>query len=143
MMDIRRLTITDYPDMMNLWSRADLPFKPKGRDSKAAISKEMKAHPTFFLGAFENGHLIGTAIVSCDLRKGWINRLTVDVSHRNRGVAKALIDQSEKVLRDIGIHIFCALIETSNIASQQLFEKKGYVQADNIVYFSKRDSDDV
>jgi hypothetical protein len=54
-----------------------------------------------------------------------------------------LIDQSKKVLRDIGIYIFCALIETSNIASQQLFEKKGYVQADNIVYFSKRDSDNV
>ena len=80
-----------------------MPFKPRGRDSKDAISREMKAHPTFFLGAFENGRLIGTAIVSCDLRKGWINRLVVDGAHQNRGIAQALIDQSEKVLRNIGI----------------------------------------
>jgi ribosomal protein S18 acetylase RimI-like enzyme len=143
MMEIRRLSIADYQEMMDLWSKAELPFKPRGRDSKDAISREMKAHPTFFLGAFENGHLIGTVIVSCDLRKGWINRLAVDGAHRNRGIAQALIDQSEKVLRDIGIRIFCALIETSNIASQQLFEKKGYAKSDDIVYFSKRDSDDV
>jgi GNAT superfamily N-acetyltransferase len=143
MMEIRRLSIADYQEMMDLWSKAELPFKPRGRDSKDAISREMKAHPAFFLGAFENGHLIGTAIVSCDLRKGWINRLAVDGAHRNRGIAQALIDRSEKVLRDIGIRIFCALIETSNIASQQLFEKKGYAKSDDIVYFSKRDSDDV
>ena len=115
----------------------------RGRDNEDAISREMKAHPTFFLGAFENGHLIGTAIVSCDHRKGWINRLAVDSANRNRGIAQALIDQSEKVLRDIGIRIFCALIETSNIASQKLFEKKGYTKANEIAYFSKRDSDDV
>ena len=142
-MEIRRLSIADYQEMMDLWSKADLPSKPRGRDSKDAISREMKAHPTFFLGAFENGNLIGTAIVSCDLRKGWINRLAVDDAHRNRGIAQALIDRSEKVLRDIGIRIFCALIETSNIASQQLFERKGYAKSDGIVYFSKRDSDDV
>ena len=142
-MEIRTLSIVDYEDMVDLWSRTKLPCKPKGRDSKEAVSKEIKSHPDFFLGAFEDGRLIGTAIISCDVRKGWINRLAVDVAYRNRGIAKALISESERILRKNGMHLFCALIETPNIASQELFEKSGYVKHRDIMYFSKRDSDDV
>ncbi len=142
-MKIRTLSIADYEDMVDLWSRAELPFKPKGRESKEAISKEIKSHPDFFLGAFEDGRLIGTAIISSDVRKGWINRLAVDVAYRNRGIAKALISESERTLRKNGMRLFCALIETSNIASQELFEKAGYVKHRDIMYFSKRDTDDV
>jgi len=142
-MEIRRLRISDYPKIIDLWSRAGLPFKPKGRDSKLAISKEVKAHPDFFLGAFENNKLVGIVVLSCDLRKGWINRLAVDVPYRNHGVAKALISESERVLRKHGVRIFCGLIESSNVSSQRLFEKCGYSKDSNIVYFSKRDSDEV
>jgi ribosomal protein S18 acetylase RimI-like enzyme len=142
-MKIRKLSIANYEDMVDLWSRTELPFKPKGRDSREAVSKEIKSHPDFFLGAFEDGRLIGTAIISCDVRRGWINRLAVDAAYRNRGIAKALISESERILRKNGMRLFCALIETSNIASQELFEKSGYVKHRDIVYFSKRDSDDV
>jgi ribosomal protein S18 acetylase RimI-like enzyme len=142
-MKIRTLSIVDYEDMVDLWSRAKLSFKPKGRDSKETISKEIKSHPDFFLGAFEGDRLIGIAIISCDVRKGWINRLAVDVAHRNRGIAKALISESERILRKNGMRLFCALIETPNIASQELFEKSGYVKCRDIMYFSKRDTDDV
>jgi ribosomal protein S18 acetylase RimI-like enzyme len=142
-MKIRTLSIANYEDMVDLWSRTKLPFKPKGRDSKEAISKEIKYHPDFFLGVFEDGRFIGTAIISCDVRKGWINRLAVDVAYRNRGIAKALISESERILRKNGLRLFCALIETSNIASQELFEKSGYVKHHDITYFSKRDTDDV
>jgi hypothetical protein len=30
----------------------------------------MEANPEFFLGAFEGNQLIGTVIVTCDMRKG-------------------------------------------------------------------------
>ena len=69
-MEIRRLTINDYEEMIRLWSRAKLPFKPKGRDSKEAIAIQMEASPDFFMGAFENSRRVGTVIISCDTRKG-------------------------------------------------------------------------
>jgi ribosomal protein S18 acetylase RimI-like enzyme len=95
-MEIRRLTIKDYEKIIKLWSRANLPYKPKGRDSKEAIATQMRANPNFFLGAYEDGDLVGVVIVSCDLRKGWINRLAVDPRYRHRGVAKALVNEAEK-----------------------------------------------
>ncbi|MGB9779106.1 MAG: GNAT family N-acetyltransferase [Candidatus Bathyarchaeales archaeon] len=142
-MEIRNLTIKDYEDMVKLWSKAKLPFKPNGRDSKEAIAAQMDANPDFFLGAFDGDHLIGTVIISCDMRKGWINRLAVDPEYRLRGVAKALIAESENVLRKHGIRIVCALIEDYNVASKRLFKKLGYVEHRDIIYFSKRESEEV
>ncbi|MBE0520560.1 GNAT family N-acetyltransferase, partial [Candidatus Bathyarchaeota archaeon] len=95
------------------------------------------------LGAFEDNDLVGTVIISCDLRKGWINRLAVDPDYRHRGIAKALIAESEKALRKLGIKIFCALIEDYNAISKKLFKECGYVEHHDITYFSKRDSDEV
>ncbi|MDI6847059.1 MAG: GNAT family N-acetyltransferase [Candidatus Bathyarchaeia archaeon] len=142
-MKIRKLTISDYEEMVRLWSKAKLPFKPKGRDSKKAIAAQMKTNPEFFLGAFEDNRLVGTVIISCDLRKGWINRLAVDPDYRHRGVAKALIAESEKILRKYGIRIFCVLIEDYNTVSKKLFKECNYIEHSDITYFSKRDSDEV
>lgn len=142
-MEIQRLTINDYKEMVRLWLTAKLSFKPKGRDSREAIAAEMKTNPDFFLGAFENNHLVGTVIISCDVRKGWINRLAVDPDHRHHGIAKALIVESERTLRKHGIKIFCVLIEDYNVISKELFKECGYVEHHDITYFSKRDSDEV
>ncbi|MGQ9506490.1 MAG: GNAT family N-acetyltransferase [Candidatus Bathycorpusculaceae bacterium] len=142
-MEFRNLTINDYEDMIKLWTKAKLPFKPNGRDNKEAIAAQMKANPDFFLGAFEGNRLIGTVIISCDMRKGWINRLAVDPEYRLRGVAKALVAESEKILRMHGIRIVCALIEEDNAASKRLFKKLGYVEHRDIIYFSKRESEKV
>ena len=142
-MGIRKLTINDYEEIIKLWSRARLPYKPKGRDSNEAIAAQMKPNPEFFLGAFKDNRLVGMVIISCDMRKGWINRLAVDPDYRNRGIAAALIGESEKILRKHGIRIFCALIEDYNAASKELFNECGYVEHRDIIYFSKRDSNEV
>jgi ribosomal protein S18 acetylase RimI-like enzyme len=141
-MEIRKLTINNYEDIIKLWSRARLPYKPKGRDRKEAIAAEMKANPEFFLGAFEDNRIVGMVIISCDMRKGWLNRLAVDPDYRHSGIAKALIAESENVLRKHGIRIFCALIEDWNTASKKLFNDCGYMEHRDITYFSKRDSDE-
>jgi ribosomal protein S18 acetylase RimI-like enzyme len=142
-MEIRRLAIADYDEIVKLWSIAHLPYKPKGRDSREAIAAEMEANPDFFLGAFDQGHLAGTVVISCDLRKGWINRLAVHPTCRGRGIARALISESEGILRKRGVRLFCVLVEGSNVASKNLFRKCGYEEHGEIIYFSKRDSSDV
>jgi len=142
-MEIRKLTIDNYKEILELWAKAGLPFRPQGRDSYEAIKAEMDANADFFLGAFEEGKLVGTIIISSDLRKGWINRLAVDPAYRNRGVARAMITRAEEILRKRGIGLFCALIEDYNTASKKLFKKCGYVEHRDILYFSKRDSNDI
>jgi len=140
---LRRLTIADYDSIVTLWERASLPFKPKGRDSRSEIAQQMKRTPDLFVGAFEGRELVGVGIGSCDGRKGWINRIAVDPDHRRRGTAQHLIGRIEAALRKRGARIICAFVETSNPDSIALFEMLGYVIHRDILYLSKRESEDI
>ncbi len=142
-MKIVSLAITDYDKITQLWTRANLPFKPIGRDSREAMAAEMAAHPNYFLGVLVEDNLVGIVVLSSDLRKGWINRLAIDPAYRYQGIGQALIAESERIFQKEGIKIFCALIDEDNAASRNLFRKCGYVEHHDIIYFSKRMNDAV
>jgi len=36
----RNLAMEDYKEIINLWKRAGLPYKPKGRDNKEAMKNQ-------------------------------------------------------------------------------------------------------
>jgi ribosomal protein S18 acetylase RimI-like enzyme len=103
----------------------------------------MEVEPEFFVGTFDDGRLVGVAVMSSDMRRGWINRLAVDPESRRRGIAEALVYECEMVLKVHGLRLFCALIEDSNVASKKLFKSCGYVEHEGIKYFSKRENDAV
>ncbi|MCD6162835.1 MAG: GNAT family N-acetyltransferase [candidate division Zixibacteria bacterium] len=141
--NIRKLEMPDYDDLMNLWQKSGLPYRPKGRDSRELMAFEFKREETCFLGMFDNGKLIGAIVGTSDGRKGWINRLAIDPEYRGQGLAKTLIEECEKFLFGLGLMIIAALIEDYNNPSKNLFGKVGYKFTDNVHYFSKRLSDDV
>lgn len=136
---IRNLKSSELNAMRRIWTAAGLSFKPSGRDSPERLSKQLKASPSLFLGAFLDGRLVGVALCSDDGRKGWINRLAVLPQFAGRGIATALIGQSEKALRKRGVHIFCVHIEGDNEESMRLFERAGYQREMDIYYYTKRE----
>jgi len=139
---IRPLDITDYEDMTRLWQICGLPFRPKGRDSYEAMAIEFKRMETCFLGLFDNDKMIGTIIGSSDGRKGWINRLVIDPEYRGRKLAGRLIKECEEYFHELGLSVIACLIEDVNTPSLSAFEKAGYKISDEILYCSKRSSDD-
>lgn len=104
---IRPLKVKELEAMRRVWTASGLPFKPRGRDSPERLVKQLKDKPTLFIGAFSDGELVGVSLCSDDGRKGWLNRLAVLPEFSGRGIASALIIQSEKALRRRGMHIFC------------------------------------
>ncbi|MBI4727523.1 GNAT family N-acetyltransferase [candidate division TA06 bacterium] len=142
-MKIRKLITTDYPELIRLWERAKLPAKPKGRDSRKHIAKEMACNPGFFIGAFDRNLLIGSVIASHDGRKGWLNRIAVDPDYRRLGLAQKLTLAGEKALRKQGIKIFGLLIHEYNTASLKLAKKMGYKVHGDILYLTKRNEEHI
>ncbi len=142
---IRRLDVDDYDDLMALWKRAGLhSLKPRGRDSRTAIARQLASGVETILGLTVEEQLVGAVVATHDSRKGWINRLVVDPDYRRRGYGARLIAAAETVLRDQGMRIIAALVESDNPASLALFQKVGYVEIDSgIHYLSKRESDAV
>ena len=139
---IRRLGLDDYDDLLALWQRSGLhSIKPQGRDGRASIAHQLDSGVETILGAEVDGHLVGAVVVTHDSRKGWINRLAVDPKHRRQGHAGRLIAAAEAALREQGIRVIAALVESDNGASLGLFRKTGYVEVDpGIHYLTKRDS---
>ncbi len=142
-MRIRPLQIEDYDALTALWDAASLSYRPRGRDSRASIARELAGPCSVFLGAEEEGRLIGAVLGTHDGRKGWINRLAVVPDRRRQRVARTLVEAFEQRMRKRGIEIVTCLVETWNSDSDRFFRALGYVRHDDIVYYSKRRSADV
>jgi len=141
MITLRQLTLDDHAAILSLWQRVELDsIRPEGRDSRQAFAEQL-ARGQIVLGLEDKGKLVACVVITDDTRKGWINRLAVDVNYRRQGLAAQLIEAAEQQLRSKGIHIFAALIEGYNTASLNLFQREGYKTHD-IFYVSKRDSED-
>ncbi len=141
---IRRLGLGDYDALLALWQRAGLhSLSPQGRDSRASLARQLASTVQTILGLEVDGQLVGAVVATHDSRKGWINRLAVDPDHRRQGHGVRLIAAAEEVLREQGMHVIAALVESDNPASLALFQKAGYAEIDTgIHYLTKRDSDD-
>ncbi len=141
MVNIRRLTSEDYEAAIALWQRSGLPsIRPQGRDSKAEFAQQID-RGQIVIGLEEDGKLVGIVVATNDTRKGWINRLAIDPDYRRKGYGTQLLHAAENALRAIGIKVIAALIEDWNDASLALFKREGYAVHSDIVYVSKRDSE--
>ena len=142
MPNLRHLTVDDYDSLIRLWKDAGLQtVRLQGRDSHDAFAAQLAAGQ-IAIGLEEGRQLIGTVLVTHDARKGWINRLAIHPDHRDKGYARQLIVAAEEELSAMGYRIFAVLIEADNNASRELFARQGY-KAHDIIYMSKRDSNDI
>ncbi len=141
--EYRNLRPEDYEDIIRIWLEGGLHVRPKGRDSKSRIVAEMERNPDYLIGAVSGESLIGVVIGTYDGRRGCVNRLAVTREFRKQGVAQELIRICEERLRTAGALVIYALIEVENIPSQTLFKKAGYRYHDGLMYFSKRDSEEM
>ena len=137
---VREFRIGDYARVMELWAEGGLPLKPKGRDSRENIARQIKMPNVLFLVAEKGkgGRIIGTVLATHDGRKGWINRLAVDATLRKRGIGARLVREAERRLEALGMDILACLIEDDNDVSMAVFEKLGYKKHPEIIYFAKR-----
>ena len=139
-MKIKNLSLQHYDELLRLWKEAGLPHKPKGRDKKEEIKKQLESYSDLFIGAFEGEKLIASVIGSDDGRRGWINRLAVHPDCQGKGVASILLKEIEDRLRKRGRKIICVLVEDWNKKSIKFFVKNNYILHKDIYYLSKREN---
>jgi len=137
-MKIKHYQKGDYQTLINIWEKAGLPYKPKGRDSEESIEKEVKLDYNQFLFAVHEGEYIGAILVTHDGRKGWINRVAVLPGYRHKGIARDLVEVGEKWLDRQGIGIYACQIEDYNTESVEAFKRMGYIPFEGMHYLTKR-----
>jgi len=139
---IRRLRLSDYAAIIEVFDLCGLNPRVRGRDSRRALGRQLRSGQTLYLGAFDGLRLVGTVFGTHDTRKGWINRLAVLPEYQRRGIASRLVRACERGLRKHGLKMFAALVDEENGASRRLFSKLGYASSD-ILYYRVKDREDV
>jgi ribosomal protein S18 acetylase RimI-like enzyme len=134
---IRKFNIKDYPEIIALWDKVKLPYRPEGRDSYNNIKAQIANGQTIFLVAEVDGKPVGCVLGTHDGRKGWINRLAVEAAFRRRNIARSLVSELEGEFEKLGLEVFACVIETENEVSQEVFKRLGYEFYD-VRYYSKR-----
>jgi ribosomal protein S18 acetylase RimI-like enzyme len=135
---IREMRIEDYEALIKLWKDAGLSYRPDGRDSRGEIERQLELPTSIYLMAEMEGVLVGTVLGTHDGRKGWINRLAVAPEHRGRGIARMLVEETERRFFELGMGIVTVMIEDWNDVSAKVFKKLGYEPFEGIVYMRKR-----
>ena len=141
-MEIRSMTIADYPDVYQFWmSSAGMGLNDLD-DSKEGIDKFLKRNPTTCFVATEEGKLAGVIIAGHDGRRGYVYHTAVAEQYKRQGIGRKLAESALKALSEEGINKVALLVFNHNEGAKGFWKKMGFAartpeEGDDIVYYDK------
>ena len=102
-MNIRLMTMADYPAAYALWLRTpgmglkDLDDGPEG------TGRFLRRNPSTCFVAEEEGQIVGTILAGHDGRRGHLHHAAVDVRRQRQGIGSALVARAMAALEQEGI----------------------------------------
>ena len=137
-MEIRKMHISDYKSVYNLW----LSCKGMGLndvdDSENGISRFLERNPETCFVAVDNDEIIGVILCGNDGRRGYIYHTAVKPSERNRGIGSELVDEAMRAFENIGITQVALVVFEKNETGNTFWEKRGFTTRKDLVYRNKQ-----
>ena len=134
-MQIRPYLDSDEAAVIALWEAAGL--TRSWNDPRKDIARKRSVQREGFLVGTEDGAVMASLMVGYDGHRGWINYLAVAPAHRNKGHARTLMREAERLLEAAGCPKVNLQIRTSNAAVIEFYKAIGYAQ-DDVVSFGRR-----
>lgn len=132
---IRGFHESDTEAVVALWHEAGL-TRP-WNDPYADIQRKRAVQPELFLVAVDRprddhqrvegeGRVIGTVMGGYDGHRGWLYYLATAESHRGIGVARSLVEESERLLHAMGCPKVQLMIREGNEGVLAFYDALGY-----------------
>ena len=102
-MHYRAMTLQDY-DQVTALCAGQPGVLVRDADSPEHFARYLQRNPGLSLVARNGGALAGCILCGHDGRRGYLNHLVVEESHRRRGVGRRLIELALAGLEKEGIH---------------------------------------
>jgi len=134
-MQIRPFQPQDEDAVISLWHRCDLvrPWNDPHKD----IQRKLAVRPDLFLVVLLDGRVVACVMAGYEGHRGWLNYLAVDLEHQRHGLARAIVTEAERLLRDAGCPKINLQIRTSNHTVIEFYRRLGY-STDDVVSMGKR-----
>jgi ribosomal protein S18 acetylase RimI-like enzyme len=107
-MRIRAASTADVGDVLAVWMAADA--HPTVTDTVEAVNKLVADQPEALLVAEVEDQVVGTIIASWDGWRGNLYRLAVRPTYRRHGIARALVMDGARRLRERGVRRLSAFV---------------------------------
>lgn len=126
---------SDEDAVVARWHRCDLtrPWNAPRKD----IARKRNVQAELFLVAVDESGLIGTVMAGFEGHRGWINYLTVDPSHRHRGLDRQLMSEAESRLHQFGCPKINLQVREDNLDAITFYRHIGFA-IDPVASLGKR-----
>lgn len=121
---IRAFRLEDTDAVIVLWSEAGL-TRP-WNDPRADIERKLAVQPELFLVADGDGTIVGSVMAGYDGHRGWLYYLATAADRRGEGIARALIEEAERLLLAMGCPKVQLMVRRGNEQVLGLYEALGY-----------------
>jgi len=121
---IRSATAQDIAPVLRLWVAAGGP--PTVSDTHEGLSRLLAAGRDGLLIAEADGAVIGSLIAAWDGWRGSFYRLAVHPEYRRRGLARAMLREGERHLRELGALRLTAIVADEDAVAMRFWNAAGY-----------------
>lgn len=136
---IRPYDVADESQVIALWDRCGL-LRP-WNDPRKDIQRILAVRPDRFLVGVLNDKVIATVMVGYDGHRGWIYYVAVCPDHQRLGCGRAIVNEAERLLREVGCPKINLQVRTSNTDVIGFYRSLGFVE-DAVLSMGKRLEDD-
>ncbi|MDD4496468.1 MAG: GNAT family N-acetyltransferase [Eubacteriales bacterium] len=137
-MNIRKMTISDYSGVYQLWTNTPGMGLNNLNDSYDGIERYLKRNPTTcFVAVSGDEEIIGVILCGHDGRRGFIHHTAVKASERKQGIGSALVNAALQALQDEGIVKVALVVFTKNEIGNDFWEQRGFISRKDLNYRNK------
>jgi N-acetylglutamate synthase len=138
MIEIVPFLATDYDEVMALWSNTE-GLTLRDADSRAAICRYLARNTGLSFVARHEGQLVGAVLAGTDGRRGYLQHLAVEPSHRGQGVGRALAERVVEALSALGIAKCHLMVRQENAQARAFWDHLGWTERADITLMSHSD----
>ena len=135
MFAIRAMTIEDYDAVIELMKRTPgVTFRDA--DSREATQRYLERNPGLSFVATVDDEIVGCLMSGHDGRRGYLQHLVVEPSHRRKGIANALVETCLAELERLGIVKSHVDVLKSNEVARSYWSSQGWALRTDIDRYS-------
>jgi ribosomal protein S18 acetylase RimI-like enzyme len=136
-MEVREITISDYPAVYSLWRRCQGIGLHSDADCEYGIGLYLVRNPGLSFVSIDSGTIVGTVLCGHDGRRAYLHHLAVAEEHRRCGIGTALVDNVIGRLRQKGIRKCNGLVFKDNLEALEFWHSIGWAERDDLKVVSK------
>lgn len=133
-MIIRKMLISDYENVFDLWAGTAGMGMRNLDDSKDSIDRFLKRNPDTSFVAVEDNAVIGVILCGHDGRRAYIYHTAVKNDYRRNGIGEQLVNTVINALKTVGINKAALVVFKDNKIGNDFWQSIGFTERTDLIY---------